>query len=149
MTVKDLASFYADKKEHYDISDSFVKCNDGKYQQSRKSGYMAYARKMGIIMDYSKAEPNQKWHLLEAYCAQKGNDFKISRGTFRCPELVLWMAEAAGIDKKIIIKAEEGARQIIDEGVNGRARNAAARYIKELIVWDVLEEKIMKEISHV
>jgi len=143
MTVKDLVLFYINKKEHYDISDSFVKCNNGKYQQSKTNGYMVRAKEMGVTIDYTQAEPNQKWHLLKSYCARTDDDFEINNATFKCPELILWIAEAAGIDKKVIIEAKKNARIIIDEGVDGRARNVAGKCIIDTIGWNAFEEKIM------
>ena len=150
MTVGDLKRFYSDKDEHYEISDRFVK--DG-YQQTndRPNTYIGTAKnpeiaeKDKVIIDQSTAEPNQKWHLLRSYCRyhmKDDNDAKVRQ--LLCPELVLWMAEAAGIDKKVIDEAEKEARRIIDNGKDGNARTAAAREIIKMIGgWGELEKIIM------
>ncbi|URZ16710.1 hypothetical protein CLFE_027570 [Clostridium felsineum DSM 794] len=61
-----------------------------------------------------------------------------------CPELLLWMAEAAGVDSKIVAEAEQSARVIIDNGANGYARNKAGREIKKNIIkWEMIEKQIL------
>jgi hypothetical protein len=90
MTFGEIIEFYKGKKKHYCISDSFVKSG---YQQ-KKGGYIDYAKKT-----YSKeVEPSQKWHFIEAYASKKDRDDKFYYGRLKCPELLLWMAEAAGVD---------------------------------------------------
>lgn len=61
-----LVSFYFDKKEHYEISDEFIEHYQQKDDGSEKS-YITYAKQTGHIIDATKHEPNQKWHLLESY----------------------------------------------------------------------------------
>ena len=142
MTVGDLKRFYINKEEHYEISDRFIKCG---YQQinSRPNTYIGYAKECGIEIDHLKASPNQKWHMIKAYCEKKASDEKIYRNKLKCPELLLWMAEAAGMDKKTIDKAEKEAREIIDEGKK-YARVKAAFKIFEIIKWEELEKIIME-----
>ena len=142
MTVGDLKRFYGDKDEHYEISDRFVK---GGYQQ-KNSGpgtYIGYADELGMEINYLEAKPNQHWHLIESYCKGKSDDEKVYSSRLKCPELLLWMAEAAGIDKETIDKAEKEARDIIDKGKNGYARVNAAYKIVEIIKWEELEKIIM------
>lgn len=114
MTGLELTNFYYNKDEHYPISDSFIE----NYQQ-KDGGYIAFAIQTGHKVDRKTHEPNQKWHLLESYILVKiiqtnGNiNFKL--GVLKCPELILWMAEAAGIDDKIIKEAASYAGKRIDE----------------------------------
>ena len=83
-------SFYFDKKEHYPISDKFIE----KYQQ-KDDGYITYAKETGHLVDASLHEPNQKWHLFESYfickLIEKEGDADFNIGSFKCPELLLWM----------------------------------------------------------
>lgn len=145
MTNREVIEFYSNKNEHYSLSDEFVK----KHQQYR-GGYIDFAKKCGKLVDKRLAEPNQKWHLLESYYRQKLKEGKIhmdadakcwsvnwQSGGFKCPELLLWMAEAAGINIKEAKKATE-----ILYANNKRAE--AHKMIKKLITWEMIEEKIKK-----
>jgi len=133
MTFGEIIEFYEGKKKHYCISDSFVKSG---YQQ-KKGGYIDYAKKA-----YSKeVEPSQKWHFIEAYASKKDRDDKFYYGRLKCPELLLWMAEAAGVDIEIIKQAEKKAMDVINKG-EPRARNAAGKAIRGTIPWDMLEKQI-------
>lgn len=141
MTIKELANFYKSKNEHYEVSDVFVKAG---YQQ-KSGGYISKAKKIGLEVDYKKAEPNQKWHLLESYIPEK-QESNLYNHLIICPELLLWMAEAAEIDTNIIREAEKKARKIIDAGrqenKEGLARNKAGLTIREIITWGMIENKI-------
>ena len=44
---------------------------------------------------------------IEAYASKKDRDDKFYYGRLKCPELLLWMAEAAGVDIEIIRQAEK------------------------------------------
>lgn len=143
MKLINLVDFYINKEEHYEISDDFVMSG---YQQ-KDGGYIERAKKENVDVNYKIAEPNQKWHLLCSYIPKLyfndkkmsynevknkcNEDIKLNIRSFnflQCPELLLWMAEAAGIDKDLIIKASADAKKIIDEkGTSGR--NAAGRII--------------------
>ena len=63
-----------------------------------------------------------------------------------CPELLLWIAEACGINNSIIRKAENKAREIINigrkENKEGQSRNKAGIMIRKTITWSMIEEKI-------
>jgi hypothetical protein len=130
------------KNEHYPISDSFIKSG---YQQ-KDGGYISKTKKIGLEIDYKKAEPNQKWHFIDSYASEKqGSD--IYKHLLVCPELLLWMAEACGINDSIVRKAEKEAREIINigrkEDKEGQSRNKAGIMIRKMITWNMLEEKII------
>ena len=55
-------------------------------------GYIAYAHKQGIEINYKEAKPTQWWHLLESYCART-NEEKVFGKSIKCGELLVWMAE--------------------------------------------------------
>lgn len=143
MTNREVIEFYSNKDSHYELSDEFVK----KYQQPSEE-YIKYANSLGRKVDKSLAEPNQQWHLLESYYGQKIEqkkldldaeancwDFKWQKGGFKCPELLLWMAEAAGCN---IIEAKQEAEKLCDNN----KRSQAHKKIKELITWEMIENKI-------
>lgn len=147
MTIKEWMKLLEDKKEHYPISDEFIR----NYQQSpvSKNGYVYFAWKTGHVICSETAEPNQKWHFFESYMLTSIVDGKIQLDDdaekrykmLKCPELLLWIAEAVGIDSDIVNEAASQAREIIDNGVNGYSRNEAGRKIaKELIPWDMIEK---------
>lgn len=141
MMIQDLIKFYTEKEKHYPISDHFVKAGYGQ----KKNGYIKKAKKTNKTINCENAEPDQRWHFLESY-ASKLDGKADAKTVYRviCPELLLWMAEAAGIDSKIVAEAEQSARVIIDNGTNGYARNKAAREIKKNIIkWEMIEKQIL------
>lgn len=150
MKVNEFMKHYEGKNEHYPISDEFVK----KYQQSHdnKKGYVHYAMEQGLLVCKEKAEPNQKWHLSEAYMQellekeqiQSNDDAKTRYNNLKCPELLLWIAEAAGVDSEIIAEAARKASETIDKGTNGYSRIAACGEIKKIIRWSLIESNLIK-----
>jgi len=113
ISLIDLIKFYCEKNEHYPISDEFMK----KYQQ-KSGGYIKFAHKTGHTVSAEQCEPNQKWHLFESYISRtfedEGENVVVHIGKLKCPELLLWMAEAAGIDEEIVTEAKEVAASEID-----------------------------------
>lgn len=136
MTLDEFCDFFKNKKTHYQKSDDFVIQGYGQ----KSGGYIECAEFKEIEIDSEKAEPNQKWHLLESYYrkANGKKDAKRCYGYLLCPELLLWIAEAAGFD---IAEVSKEAIQIIDSEEK-YARNKAGRKIKEKITWEMLEDKI-------
>lgn len=139
MTNKEVIEIFSKKSPHYELSDDFVK----KHQQLN-GGYITYAKESNKVIDKSIAEPDQKWHLLVSYYGIKEKQSKLKleeevncwtiKG-LKCPELLLWMAEAAGCDIK---EAKREAEKLCDEG----NRKQAHIKIKELITWQMIENKI-------
>ena len=62
-------------------------------------------------------------------------DLKWQKGGLTCPELLLWMAEAAGCD---ITEAKKEAEILC----KGNKRSQAHEKIKELLPWEMIENKI-------
>jgi len=62
----------------------------------------------------------------------------------KCPELLLWLAEASYVDIKMIAIAESVARLIIDIGNEDKSkyRTKASEAIKKIIPWDEIEFRI-------
>ena len=138
MTLGEMCIFYEHKNEHYPVSDEFIKKGYGQKQ----GGYIRNARKAGYIIATDAAEPNQKWHLLKSYLlvTDENVDARKCYNRIICPELLLWLGEAVGLD---VSEAARIAMEIIDRDGNGIARNVAGRKIKEIITWDMIEEKIV------
>lgn len=64
-------------------------------------------------------------------------------GGLKCPELLLWIAEASGVDSSKVEEASKFAKEIIDTGTDGRTRNkAGAEMKKEIISWEVIEKSL-------
>ena len=126
------------KKQHYPISDEFVSSG---YQQSN-GGYIDKA----TDVDTSLAEPNQKWHFLESYAPSVSDNREASKVYMglQCPELLLWIAEAAGVDPEIVQAASDEAKEIIDGGSSGHARNSACKAIREVIPFSTAEQAIKR-----
>ncbi len=147
MEMQEFINFFKDKNDHYEISDSFA--SDERYRQ-RCGGYIKNAKVAQIEINIKNAEPNQKWHLLTSYYDEISDckkDAETCYNRLKCPELLLWIADAAGIDSEIVSKAASKAREIIDSGSNGRSRNKAGYEIrKEIITWRMIEKKIKTEL---
>ena len=113
ISLIDLIKFYCEKKEHYPISDEFMK----KYQQ-KSGGYIKFAHKTDHTVSAEQCEPNQKWHLFESYISrtfeEEGENVVADISRLKCPELLFWMAEAAGIDDEIVTEAKKAAASEID-----------------------------------
>lgn len=147
MTIRTWMDLLKDKNDHYPISDEFI----GTHQQG-KTGYMVYAMQVGHPIGKSKAEPNQKWHFFVSYLSRRLASKKFSLGDLAelrynklvCPELLLWIAEASGIDREIVKDAANMAKEMIDTGENGYARNKAGVAIRRKIPWEMLEASLTK-----
>lgn len=151
MIINDFRKLFENKNEQYPVTESFVK----KGYMQKKRGYIALAKKKNVIVDEKNSSPSQKWHFLDAYCTGK-NIAREAKQCYRyllCPELLLWIAEAAGFkeddvfedrnQKSVTLKdISQTAMQMIDDGVDGRARNRAGIYIRQTITWQKLEAKL-------
>lgn len=133
------------------------------YQQNKgkppeyDSGYIKKAYNCGMDINTEKAEPNQKWHLLNSYYGVNEDGFDINDKELdkdadiwcmgnietgkggpglKCPELLLWIAEAAGVN---IEKAKVEAEKLCEKGERLLACNA----IKQTIPWKVIKCHIL------
>ena len=164
MKKRDLIEYFSTCGEHYLLSDDFVK----KYQQNKgktpntDTGYIKNAYNKGMNIDADRAEPNQKWHLLNSYFEIDKKEFNINKEIYdksaliwsmgnvdtgkggpglKCPELLLWIAEAVGCD---ICEAKAEAEKYCAKGERLLACNA----IKKIIKWEEIENKISNYIQH-
>ena len=91
MNVRQVKEFFVDKKDTpCPLTERLIKAG---YQQTG-GGYINLAKKHGLIVDYTKAEPTQYWHLIEEYCPSVNKD-KTFNKNIACGELIFWMAEVS------------------------------------------------------
>ncbi len=129
-------------KESYPVTLEFVL----NYQQE-KGGYIQYARACGLVVDPTHDAPSQKWHFFESLIERslaEGSysldDLASARyNSLKCPELLLWIAEASGVGEEVLRDASDQAKTIIDSGTDGRLRNKAGARIRQSIPWSMLE----------
>lgn len=120
-----VVGYFINKNEHYPVSDEFIE-NYQQQDDGNSDSYITFAHKTGHLVNAKEHEPNQKWHLLEAYYLMKLAKHNEGIGVFRCPELLLWMAEAAGVNPELVTEAAGYAKEKIDEIRNNDANAAYA-----------------------
>ncbi len=146
MTIGEFMELMEGSLEHYAISDDFIHG----YQQ-KDGGYIEKARDEKLLVDAQQAEPNQKWHFFKAYFESAFDEKILTRDGmardvynrhWHCPELLLWVAEAAGIDTSRVAQASQEAKEKIDAGKDDRIRASACGNIRRLILWDDIEKSL-------
>ena len=149
MNLNEMVLIYSRKEKHYEISDAFVKEGWGQAETSGNTGYIAEVRSNPDIEILPQlAEPNQKWHFLELYVKEKSPELpaKAAYSRIKCPELLLWMAEAAGVDKERVMEAKNAAINVMKEkrkaGSTWRCRTTAGSKIREIIPWEMIENNL-------
>ena len=91
MNIRQVEEFFKDKNNTpCPLTERLIKAG---YQQTG-GGYIDLAKKRGLIVDYTKAEPTQYWHLTEEYIPSVPEDKVFSRNIV-CGELIFWMAEVS------------------------------------------------------
>lgn len=127
MTIFELKAIMETKEEHYPISDEYNATHGQKHNVHWSS---------------------QKEHLLPWLDAQATNgkggftrkkpnyDAKIMYANLSCPECLLWIAEAAGLSKDIILSAAKNAK------TNDGAVTRAA-IIRHDIPWNCIEAALL------
>ena len=110
MIIRQVKEFYTGKKNApCPLTERLIKAG---YQQTG-GGYIALAKKRGLTVDYTKAEPSQYWHLMEEYIPSVDENKVFSRSIV-CGELIFWMAEVAKAVPEE--KLEELVERIIADG---------------------------------
>ncbi len=140
VTMRTIANFLSDKKEHYPLSDEFIE----KYQQT-SGGYIAFAKKEGHLVDKQQHEPNQKWHFFDSWLYQSIEDGSLiweddakSRVYTKllCPELLLWIYEASDVNPVKVKKAMEVAEQ---GKIAGLSVSTIAKNMRGCVAWEDLK----------
>ena len=110
MNIRQVKEYYKDKKDtSCPLTEQLIKAG---YQQT-SGGYIDLAKKRGIVVDYTKAEPTQYWHLIEEYIPSAPEDKTFSKSIV-CGELIFWMAEVSKAVPED--KLEELLERIIADG---------------------------------
>ena len=145
-TVGQFCDYLTDKKEHYPLSDEFIE----RYQQT-SGGYIDYAKKCGIEVNKYNHSPNQKWHFFTSWVDQtleEEPDFMSHDAKSRvytkllCPELLLWIYEAMGVDPNLV----RNAKVVAEAGkVAGTAVSTIAKNMRAVVSWEDLTTEISKQ----
>ena len=109
ITMSDMERFLLTKDEQYPITNEYVEL----YQQE-SGGYISNALNAGLVVDKAQHLPSQKWHYFESWLyatIEEGMSWDASAsdrsyGKFSCPELLLWIIEATGVDTEKVIEAK-------------------------------------------
>ena len=110
MNIRQVKQFFSNKKEApCPLTERLIKAG---YQQA-SGGYIDLAKKRGITVDYTMAEPTQYWHLVEEYIPSVPENKTFSKSIV-CGELIFWMAEASKAVPEE--KLEELLKCIITDG---------------------------------
>lgn len=113
MNIRQVKQFFSNKKEApCPLTERLIKAG---YQQA-SGGYIDLAKKRGITVDYTMAEPTQYWHLVEEYIPSVPED-KVFSKSIVCGELIFWMAEVSKAVPEE--KLEELLERIITDGDKG------------------------------
>ena len=91
MNICQVEAFFKDKKDTpCPLTERLIKAG---YQQTG-GGYIDLAKKRGLTVDYTKAEPTQYWHLIEEDCPSVDKNKSFNKSIV-CGELIFWMAEVS------------------------------------------------------
>ncbi|MCM1289573.1 MAG: hypothetical protein NC132_02840 [Corallococcus sp.] len=143
VTMQEIAAFLNGKNEHYPLSDEFIE----RYQQT-SGGYIATAKTKGLVVDKTKHEPNQKWHFFDSWLYPSIDDGTITWDAdakkrvytgLLCPELLLWIYEASGVDPVKVKAAKEVAEQGKSAGTNV---STTAKNMRACVPWEDIADAI-------
>ncbi len=144
ITMADMERFLLTKDEQYPITNEYVEL----YQQE-SGGYIANAIKAGLTVDKAQHLPSQKWHYFESWLyptieeglAWDAPAASKSYSNFACPELLLWIIEATGVDsakvteaKNIAIEGKQNGTRVQTICASIRAAVPFNDYLRPLII---------------
>ena len=148
ITMSDMERFLLTKDEQYPITNEYVEL----YQQA-SGGYIANAIKAGLVVYKAQHLPSQKWHYFHSWLYATIDEGMLwdasassrSYGNFSCPELLLWIIEATGVDaakvreaKDIAVAGKENGTGVSTICANIRAAVPFNTYLRPIII-DFLE----------
>lgn len=143
ITIRQIADFLQDKKAHYPLSDEFIE----RYQQT-SGGYLDTAKKAGIVVDKQLHLPDQKWHFFDSWLYPSIEDGSLTwdadaqRRVYTnllCPELLLWIYEACGVDPVKVKTAKEVAEQGKVQGANV---STIAKNMRAIVSWEDIANNV-------
>ncbi len=144
ITMSDMERFLLTKGEQYPITNEYVEL----YQQA-SGGYISNALKAGLVVDKSQHLPSQKWHYFESWLYPTIEEGMLwdasasdrSYSKFACPELLLWIIEATGVDSEKVREAKDIAVKGKEDGLGVSTICASIRaavpfntYLRPLII---------------
>ena len=144
ITMSDMERFLLTKDEQYPITNEYVEV----YQQA-SGGYIDNALKAGLTVDKTQHLPSQKWHYFESWLYATIDEGMLwdasasdrSYGKFSCPELLLWIIEATGVDSAKVREAKDIAMEGKQNGTGVSTICASIRaavpfntYLKPIII---------------
>lgn len=142
-TMKEFTEFLQTKREHYPLSDEFIE----RYQQA-DGGYIDTAKKLGLLVDKEQHEPNQKWHFFTSWFEASLEDGTVTMESdpqtvvynrLLCPELLLWIYEASGVEPTKVKMAKEVAEQ----GKVSKTRvSTIAKNMRAQVPWDDISRNV-------
>lgn len=144
ITIADMERFLLTKDEQYPITNEYVEL----YQQA-SGGYIDNAIKAGLVVDKAQHLPSQKWHYFDSWLyatIEEGMSWDASASSrsysnFACPELLLWIIEATGVDatkvreaKDIAVAGKEAGDRVQTICASIRAAVPFNTYLRPLII---------------
>ena len=101
-------------------------------------GYFEVAEypKYNKIIDTTRAEPSQAFHFFEFYIDDgkcNRSDKKPSYNQLKCPQLIMYIAEMAGLDRKILLECLEYVREI-EKNKNHFGSEKPGNYLEKIKV---------------
>lgn len=144
VTMREIADFLTEKEAHYPLSDEFIE----RYQQA-SGGYIDLAKKTaGMVVDKEKHEPNQKWHFFDSWLYPSIEDGSLTwdasaktrvYSNLLCPELLLWIYEASGVDPDKV----RAAKTVAEQGrVAGTKVATIAKNMRACVPWEDIENSV-------
>lgn len=140
MNNKDFWDSIKEYDEHRNSYDDELVCDmmvkEGLGQTG--GGYFEVAEypKYKRIIDRSKAEPSQAFHFFEYYIDDEKNNRsykKPSYNSLKCPQLIMYIAEMAGLNRQILLECLEFIKKI-EENANLVGTKKKGNYLEKIKV---------------
>ena len=145
VTMSDMERFLSTKNEQYPLTNEYVEL----YQQE-SGGYIKNALNAGLVVDKTQHLPSQKWHYFTSWLYPTIEEGMLwdasasyrSYGAFQCPELILWIIEATGVETS---KVEEAKDIAISGKANGVSSSSICGQIRAAVPWDTYLKPLVIE----
>lgn len=143
ITMRGIADYLETKEKYYPLSNEFVET----YQQA-SGGYIDYAKSLGLLVDKSQHEPNQKWHFFDSWLYRSIDDGSLRWDAdaklrvytrLLSPELLLWIYEACDAPTEKVRAALEAA---VEGKIAGTHVSTIAKNMRACVPWTDLEVNI-------
>ena len=128
MNVLDFYKYLKKKKNHYPISDEFYRCENQTSdvslmnQKEHMTGWFLHQMTLGTG-NYTREAIN--------------TSSKRTYNKLQCPEALLWIAEAVGVDSQLVQAAADAAAK-----AEGRSKQKQSGAIRSIIPWSVIFESL-------